>query len=158
MTQTHFFRVDLGAPNLYVNPPQSVTIYFFSSLPSVRASLSWPWLELSKTKKMAKKRDRRVATSSNRRKDRVESSTQQDQVGDSASSDRRLIIIFVFFFIVSPAVSILVYRIKYAPSTDGMNFYVYQRGLVKPDVTYLEILSVSAAMDLLSLSFSICFH
>ncbi|PON51325.1 1,4-alpha-glucan-branching enzyme [Parasponia andersonii] len=90
---------------------------------------------------MAKKGDRRVVPGSNRRKGRVESSTRQVPAGDSASSNRRLIVIFFIFFIVSPALSILVYRFKYSPDTNRTDSYVYQRGLVKPDVTYQEILA-----------------
>lgn len=97
---------------------------------------------------MGKKRDRGVATSSNRSKGRVESSTQQDELGDTVSSDRRLIVIFVLFFIVAPAISILLYRIKYAPSpTIRTDSYVFQRGLVKPDVDYQEILTVSTVLE-----------
>lgn len=95
---------------------------------------------------MAKKRDRRVAPSSIG-KGRVESSTQQDQPGHSASSDRRLILIFVVFFIVSPAISVLVYRIKYASPTKHTESYVFQRGLVKADVDYQEILAVSTVPE-----------
>ncbi|KAL5572080.1 hypothetical protein UlMin_021677 [Ulmus minor] len=87
---------------------------------------------------MAKKRDRRVAT---QRKEQLESSTQEHELGDSASSDRRLIFIFVFFFIVSPAISMLIYRFKFAPTTTRMDSYVYEGGLVKPDVNYREILT-----------------
>ncbi|XP_060964379.1 uncharacterized protein LOC115704303 [Cannabis sativa] len=89
---------------------------------------------------MAKKRDRRVASGANRPKDRVEPLTQPDRHGGSASSDRRLIIIIFVFFIVSPAISIFVYRIKYASGTNRKGSSVYQRGLVKPDVNYQEIL------------------
>lgn len=98
---------------------------------------------------MAKKRDRRVAPSSSRGKGQVESSTQQDQLGHSASSDRRLILIFVLFFIVFPAISVLVYRIKYTPPTitNRTDSYVFQRGLVKADVDYQEILAVSTVQE-----------
>lgn len=92
---------------------------------------------------MAKKRDRRVAPSSNRGKEQVDSSTKQDQLGDAASSDRRLIFIFVLFFIVSSAVSVLVYRTKYTQPAKRTDSYVSQRGLVKTDVNYQEILTVS---------------
>lgn len=98
---------------------------------------------------MAKKRDRRVAPSSSRGKGQVESSTQQDQLGHSASSDRRLILIFVLFFIVFPAISVLVYRIKYAPPTitNRTDSYVFQRGLVKADVDYQEILAENSKVS-----------
>ncbi|KAK9925224.1 hypothetical protein M0R45_033554 [Rubus argutus] len=90
---------------------------------------------------MAKKRDRRVAPSSDGRKDRVESSHQL--AGSASSSNRKLIITFVLFFIVSSAISILVYRLNYAPITDRTDSYVYRRGLVKPDVNYQDILTLT---------------
>jgi chitinase domain-containing protein 1 len=102
---------------------------------------------------MAKKRERRVAPSSSLGKGRVESSdssTQPDQLGHSSSSDRRLrlILVFVLFFIVSPAISVLVYRIKYASPTNRTDSYVFQRGLVKDDVDYQEILAVSTLPEI----------
>ncbi|XP_062091433.1 uncharacterized protein LOC133797524 isoform X1 [Humulus lupulus] len=93
------------------------------------------------TYEMAKKRDRRVAPGANRPKERGEPSTRPDPHGDSASSDRRLIIIIFVFLIVAPAISIFVYRIKYASGTNRTGSSVYQRGLVKPDVNYQEILA-----------------
>ncbi|KAK9910213.1 hypothetical protein M0R45_034184 [Rubus argutus] len=105
----------------------------------------WPaCIWFSDSVKVAKKRDRRVAPSSDGRKDRVESSHQL--AGSASSSNRKLIITFVLFFIVSSAISILVYRLNYAPITDRTDSYVYRRGLVKPDVNYQEILTASTLL------------
>ncbi|XP_031262968.1 chitinase domain-containing protein 1 [Pistacia vera] len=89
---------------------------------------------------MAKRRERRVAQSSDRRKSRVESSSRLDQFGDSVT-DRKLITIFVLFFIVIPAVSIFLYCFKYAPHSSPAISHVHQRGLIKTDVNYQEILT-----------------
>ena len=89
---------------------------------------------------MGKKRDRRVTPSSNK------GGEQRVELGDSASSNRRLAIIFVLFFVVSPAISVLVYRIKYATTTNPTDSYVFQRGLVKADVDFQEILAVSTTV------------
>lgn len=115
---------------------------------------------------MAKKRGRRVAPSSNRRADRVEPTTQNEELVDSASSDRRPVIIFVVFFIISPAIAAFIYQMKYAPRTTRTDdSYVHQRGLVKPDMNYHEILSVSietrrsiflCILNLIKLGFSSC--
>ncbi|KAK9280550.1 hypothetical protein L1049_014243 [Liquidambar formosana] len=101
---------------------------------------------------MGKRRDRRVSTDSNLRQSRVGSSTRTDQTSDSAwhdqqQQDRKLIIIFVLFFIVSPAISILVYRIRYAPRTNGALPYVYERGLVKPNMNYQDILTENSKVS-----------
>lgn len=106
---------------------------------------------------MAKKRDRRLAPGSNRSKEIVEPSTEQDQLGNSASSDRRLIIIFVIFFIVSPAISVLVYRIIDSPPPIPLDSLVFQGGLVKADVNYQEILTVSTVLQRLA-CFGSCFN
>lgn len=93
---------------------------------------------------MAKRRDRRLVQSSDRREPRGDPSTQVDQFSESAASDRKLIAIFILFFIVIPAVSVLVYRIKYAPNTYGTESHARQDGRVKTDLKYEEILSVSS--------------
>lgn len=87
---------------------------------------------------MAKKRDRRAVPS--RRKNEVVSSDQPDVVADS-SSDRRLIIIFLVFFVISPAISVLVYH-KYTSTGAFSGASVFERGLVKTDISYQEILAV----------------
>nr|XP_023911384.1 chitinase domain-containing protein 1 [Quercus suber] len=90
---------------------------------------------------MGKKRDRRVTPNSNK------GGEQRVELGDSASSNRRLAIIFVLFFIVSPAISVLVYRIKYAPTTNPTDSYVFQRGLVKANVDFQEILAENSKVS-----------
>ena len=89
---------------------------------------------------MGKKRDRRVTPSSKK------GGEQRVELGDSAESNRRLAIIFVLFFVVSPAISVLVYRIKYATTTNPTDSYVFQRGLVRADVDFQEILAVSTTV------------
>ncbi|XP_038896583.1 chitinase domain-containing protein 1 [Benincasa hispida] len=86
---------------------------------------------------MSKKRDRQAV--SNRRKNQVVSSDRPDIVHNS-SSDRRLIIIFVVFFVISPAISVLVYH-KYTSNGEFSGASVFERGLVKTDISYQEILA-----------------
>lgn len=89
---------------------------------------------------MARKRDRRVPPSSDRHETGAKTSTRPDQFSESAASDRKLISIFIIFFVVIPAVSVLVYRIKYAPNKDSSYPQFQEDGLVKTDVDYQEIL------------------
>nr|XP_028961574.1 chitinase domain-containing protein 1-like [Malus domestica] len=84
---------------------------------------------------MAKKRERRVAPSSNRGEDRVEPS------GQLRDANGQHIVTFVLFFCVAVATAVLAYRIKYAPTANPTNYAVYERGIVKPDVNYQEILT-----------------
>ncbi|KAA8520729.1 hypothetical protein F0562_014999 [Nyssa sinensis] len=95
---------------------------------------------------MAKRRERRVAAGSDRSQNRVEASTRRDQAVDStdshANQDRKLITIFVIFLVVFPAVSVIVYRTRYAPRKDSTFPHVDRRGLVKTNVNYQEILTV----------------
>ncbi|KAM1470285.1 hypothetical protein TB2_040800 [Malus domestica] len=86
---------------------------------------------------MAKKRERRVAPSSNRGEDRVEPS------GQLRDANGQHIVTFVLFFCVAVATAVLAYRIKYAPTANPTNYAVYERGIVKPDVNYQEILTAS---------------
>ncbi|KAF2324866.1 hypothetical protein GH714_020858 [Hevea brasiliensis] len=96
---------------------------------------------------MAKRRDRRVVQSSGRRQARGDTSTQVDQFSESAASDRKLITIFVSFFIVIPAVSVLVYCIKYVPNTYRTESHAHQEGRVKTDLNYQEILSKNSKVS-----------
>ncbi|KAJ6872986.1 chitinase domain-containing protein 1 [Populus alba x Populus x berolinensis] len=89
---------------------------------------------------MARKRDRRVPPSSDHHETGAKTSTRPDQFSESAASDRKLISIFIVFFVVIPAVSVLVYRIKYAPNKDSSYPQFQEDGLVKTDVDYQEIL------------------
>ncbi|KAM3685951.1 hypothetical protein ACJW31_11G158800 [Castanea mollissima] len=97
--------------------------------------------KLSVARQMGKKRDRRVTPSSNK------GGEQRVELGDSASSNRRLAIIFVLFFVVSPAISVLVYRIKYATTTNPTDSSVFQRGLVKANVDFQEILAENSKVS-----------
>lgn len=109
----------------------------FSATNQLRNTCQFPLQPV--TTQMAKKRDRRVAPSSNRGKDRVESSDQ--------SSDPKLTITLVLSFCVAAAAAVLAYRIKYAhPITNRAQSYVHQRGLVKIDVNYQEILTASTTL------------
>lgn len=92
---------------------------------------------------MAKRRERRVVPSADRRRSRVESGSRLDHFGDSVS-DRKLITIFILFFIVIPAVTVLLYCTKYSTRVNRAISEVNQRRLIKSDVNYEEILSVSA--------------
>jgi chitinase domain-containing protein 1 len=92
---------------------------------------------------MARKRGRRVAPSSDHHETGAKTSSRPDQFSESAASDRKLITIFIVFFVVIPAVSVLVYRIKYAPNKDSSYPQFKEDGLVKTDVDYQEILDVS---------------
>ena len=93
---------------------------------------------------MAKRRDRRAAPtpSSERRESRADkaSTNRPDQFSEAAASDWKLITIFVLFFIVIPAVSVIVYRIKFTPKPYSIP---PPQSLVKSDVDYQEILAVS---------------
>ncbi|ONI23380.1 hypothetical protein PRUPE_2G185600 [Prunus persica] len=110
----------------------------FSATNQLRNTCQFPLQPV--TTQMAKKRDRRVAPSSNRGKDRVESSDQ--------SSDPKLTITLVLSFCVAAAAAVLAYRIKYAhPITNRAQSYVHQRGLVKIDVNYQEILTASTTLE-----------
>ncbi|KAL2892037.1 Chitinase domain-containing protein 1 [Bienertia sinuspersici] len=88
---------------------------------------------------------------STRRRKRVESSTHLPQPSISTSekfngsnNQRLLIIIFVVIFIVTPAISILVYQHIKQPSSTS---FVHQRGLVKEDITYQEILTENSRVS-----------
>ncbi|EOX95742.1 Glycosyl hydrolase superfamily protein isoform 2 [Theobroma cacao] len=90
---------------------------------------------------MARRRERRVEPSQERRKERVGTATREDKFSDSDASDRKLISIFVVFFIVIPAISVLVYSIKNGSGTKRFEPVVTERGLIKTDISYQEILA-----------------
>ncbi|KAL2468863.1 Glycosyl hydrolase superfamily protein [Forsythia ovata] len=104
---------------------------------------------------MAKTRDRRVGLSSYGQSSRVGSSTRKIKVVNPVESpprhsDHKLITassaVFLFF-IVSSAISVILYRKLYASNAHtNMNTgsdlpYVYQRGLVKTDIHYHQVLA-----------------
>ncbi|GAV84329.1 Glyco_hydro_18 domain-containing protein [Cephalotus follicularis] len=98
---------------------------------------------------MARERDsRRVAPSSDCRASQVETTaTGGDQLGDSASKLKQ-ITIFVIFFIVIPALSVLVYTFKYSHRTNRTESdSLHQRGLVKTDVNYKEIVAENSKVS-----------
>lgn len=96
---------------------------------------------------MARRRERRSPATENseRRKNRDEAKSRDVQVGE-ADSDRRLIAIFVIFFIAIPAVSMVVYKVKFAHRVVVVQTEtsIRQKGLVKTDVHFQEILTVSS--------------
>ncbi|KAF8379676.1 hypothetical protein HHK36_029120 [Tetracentron sinense] len=98
---------------------------------------------------MAKRRDRRVPADSDRRQNIVKTAIKNNQPGNAASNpyiDRRFLFYF-FFFIAIPIVSVAVYRIKYAPDTNNTLFSIYERGLVRPNVNYQEILTENSKLS-----------
>lgn len=95
---------------------------------------------------------RRVAAGSDRRRDRVELSTRKDLTPESAASksnhDRKLLAIFVvIFFIVSPVISLIVYRTRYASPTDASLPHVHQPDFVKTEINYLEVLNENSKVS-----------
>lgn len=97
---------------------------------------------------MARRRERRVEPSQERRKERVGTATREDKFSDSDASDRKLISIFVVFFIVIPAISVLVYSIKNGSGTKRFEPVVTERGLIKTDISYQEILAVRTVLKI----------
>lgn len=99
---------------------------------------------------MVKRKDRRVGLNSARQTDRVESSTGEFEKTESENrlknqSRKRTAVIFALLFIVAPAVSAIIYSIFKTPNAGSKSNlpYVYERGLVKTEVNYREILAVS---------------
>ncbi|KAK8509670.1 hypothetical protein V6N13_093527 [Hibiscus sabdariffa] len=90
---------------------------------------------------MARRRERRGQPSQDRRSERVESETREEKLSDADASERKLIGIFVVFFIVIPAVSVLIYVFKYGSGTKPLEPVVSERGLIKTDINFQEILS-----------------
>ncbi|KAM1406106.1 hypothetical protein ACFXTH_000807 [Malus domestica] len=87
---------------------------------------------------MAKKRERRVAPSAKRGYNRVEPPDQ------FCSAIRQHTITAFLFFCVAVSTGVLVYRIKYAPTANLADSYpVHERGIVKRDLNYQEILTAS---------------
>lgn len=92
---------------------------------------------------MARRRRSSAAESLKRRKDGDES---LHHVGEP-DSDRRLITIFVIFFIVIPAVSIVVYKVKFADRVIQTETSIRHKGIVKTDINFQEILTVSSMVS-----------
>ncbi|XP_024996306.1 chitinase domain-containing protein 1 [Cynara cardunculus var. scolymus] len=96
---------------------------------------------------MTKKRGRRAPPESDRRSSSSEPSNRDET--PIRSHKRPSILITLLIFIVFPAISLYLYRIQYASNTDldASLPYVYQRGLVKTDVNYQEILAENAKVS-----------
>ena len=86
--------------------------------------------------------------SQDRRKERVRTEDREEKLSDSDASDRKLISIFVVFFIVIPAVSVLVYSTKNGSGTKHLEPVATERGLIKTNISYQEILSVRTAFKI----------
>ncbi|XP_010427871.1 PREDICTED: chitinase domain-containing protein 1-like isoform X1 [Camelina sativa] len=86
---------------------------------------------------MARKRRSSAAESLKRRKDGEVSLSQVEE----PDSDRRLIAIFVIFFILIPAVSIVVYKVKFADRVIQTETSIRHRGIVKTNISFQEILT-----------------
>ncbi|XP_018474383.1 uncharacterized protein LOC108845715 isoform X4 [Raphanus sativus] len=90
---------------------------------------------------MARRREKRSSAteSSERRHNRRDESKPRDGEPDS---DRKLITIFVVFFFVIPAVSMAVYKVKFADrviiETEPS---IRQKGIIKTDIHFQEILT-----------------
>lgn len=96
---------------------------------------------------MAKKRSRQGGPSSSHRSERVESSSQNHRTHGSVKSHTNQHRWLTTFCILFVAIFLLIYRQNYYFSTtvrdvDSNRPYVYQRGRVKADLTYREILTV----------------
>lgn len=93
---------------------------------------------------MARRREKRSsATESSERRHNRDESKPRDGEPDS---DRRLITIFVVFFIVIPAVSMAVYKVKFADRVIEAEPSIRQKGIIKTDIHFQEILTVSVAL------------
>ncbi|CAF1702916.1 unnamed protein product [Brassica napus] len=88
---------------------------------------------------MARRREKSspATESSERRKNRDESEPRDGE----PDSDRRLITVFVVFFIVIPAVSMAVYKVKFADRVIETEPSIRQKGIIKTDIHFQEILT-----------------
>ncbi|XP_010266473.1 PREDICTED: chitinase domain-containing protein 1 [Nelumbo nucifera] len=87
---------------------------------------------------------RRVTADRDRRRNRVQPEVQEDQTGGAASQrhpDRRKFVALVFFSILILIISLTLYRIKSNPRSTNELLSVYDRGLVRTNVNYQEILA-----------------
>ncbi|KAL0675467.1 hypothetical protein Bca4012_003448 [Brassica carinata] len=88
---------------------------------------------------MARRREKRspATESSEGRKNRDESKPRDGE----PDSERRLITVFVVFFIVIPAVSMAVYKVKFADRVIETEPSIRQKGIIKTDIHFQEILT-----------------
>lgn len=112
---------------------------------------------------MAKKRERRA---DHRSEPSSQASTSDKPSASRSNTDRNRVTTTatakLLLLVVVPAISIIVYRISYAPSPNSPDLpYVYHRGLVSTNVDYQQVLDVRL-LDLLSWKLSIisfdCIH
>ncbi|EOA21066.1 hypothetical protein CARUB_v10001405mg [Capsella rubella] len=92
---------------------------------------------------MARRRRSSATESLKRRKEGDESLPQVEE----PDSDRRLIAIFVIFFILIPAVSIVVYKVKFDHRDLQTETSIRHKGIVKTNISFQEILTVSAMVS-----------
>lgn len=116
----------------------------FASPPKNPTSFSVP---------MAKRRDRRAPPGPDSRTPPALPAEGARTI--DAATHTRISIFFFFLFLFLPIVSILVYRLIYPPQTytdtykdTNASGSVYERGLVRADVSYKEILAVSNRIPL----------
>lgn len=101
---------------------------------------------------MAKKRDQhRQASTSGRRENRVNSSSRQPEQTNSNLASGGIKI--AAFFIISSVIAIVSYKLSQSSPSQHNEPYVYQRGLIKTDANYQDILTVSTFRTTLSMSF-----
>ncbi|XP_052194352.1 uncharacterized protein LOC127802541 [Diospyros lotus] len=86
---------------------------------------------------MGRRRERRVAATTERRHERVEPPSSTEPADSNANQNRKLFTIFIIFLVVSPAISIIVYRILYASRTDTP----LRHDQLKTELNYQEILA-----------------
>ncbi|KAI3701322.1 hypothetical protein L2E82_45976 [Cichorium intybus] len=99
---------------------------------------------------MTKKQGRRSAVKSEHRSSSSVPSNREDpSIRLLNPNRRRSMLNTLLFLIVSPAISAYIYRIIYSSNTviDTSLPYVYQRGLVKNDISYQEILTENAKVS-----------
>ncbi|KAL4567015.1 hypothetical protein LXL04_022585 [Taraxacum kok-saghyz] len=99
---------------------------------------------------MAKKQGRRAPVKSDRRSSSSVPSNREDPSIRLLNPNKRLTLLnTLLILIVTPAISAYIYRMLYAGNTDldpSLPF-VYQRGLVKTDINYQEILTENAKVS-----------
>ncbi|PIN13887.1 putative member of glycosyl hydrolase family 18 [Handroanthus impetiginosus] len=92
---------------------------------------------------MAKKRERRAAVRTDQRPESSQKVGADKSSGSRTKSSRIPInTTTVLFLIIFPAISMIIYRILYAPKTNTSSDlpYVYHRGLVDADINYRQVL------------------
>ncbi|XP_058100334.1 uncharacterized protein LOC131245122 [Magnolia sinica] len=88
--------------------------------------------------RMTKRRGRRLAAEPGQ--DRAEPAAPVARTSDAATHTR-ISYFFFFLFLLIPIVSIAVYRLKYPPTHTHTVLSVLERGLVKPNIGFQEIIA-----------------